>query len=77
MATRHTGPDSMEQLCRRLDIMIFLLLESGPEPSTTVTEKIERLASLGLSDVVVGGIVGKKPNYVGATRSRLKKQKEK
>ena len=64
-------------MSRRLDIMIYLLLVTGPEPSKTVTEKIERLAGLGLSDVEVGGIVGKKPNYVGATRSRLKKQRSK
>ena len=75
MIGRISGSSDVAALSKRLDVMIYLLLESGSEPAKTVTEKIERLIAMDLSDSEIGGIVGKKANYVGATRSRLKKKK--
>lgn len=75
MSLRSTALSDVTVLSKRLDIMICLLLESGPEPAKTVTEKIERLIAMSLTDSEIAGIVGKKANYVGATRSRLRKKK--
>ena len=75
MAKRATSPDDLTELRRRLDIMICLLLETGPEPSNSVAKKIRRLIGFGLTDSEVGAIVGKKANHVGSVRSRLKSKK--
>jgi hypothetical protein len=66
-----TEPDR-DGITRRLDIMIMLLLESGPEGVPSTTGKIEKLLSFGLTASEVARIIGKKPNYVTAVISGKK-----
>ncbi len=62
------------QIIRRLDVLIALQLElASASQSTPVAGKIQRLAQLGLSTSEIAKILQKKPNYVTATLSRLKK----
>ena len=58
---------------RRLDIMIMLLLENGPNAANSTTSKIEKLLSFGLTASEVARIIGKKPNYVTAVIASKKK----
>lgn len=76
MAARSTTSDDFAALQRRMDVIIYLLLHRG-DPAQTVTEKIAVLGDTALSDAEVGAIVGRKANYVAATRSRLRKQTKK
>ncbi len=64
----------LEEILRRLAILISLELESADRlHSVSITEKIERLATLGLSAAEIGRILGKSTNYVTATVSRQAK----
>lgn len=67
--------DFQTQMLRRLDVLILLELERprGEKPPT-MTEKIERLMSFGLSMAEVADVIGKPTNYVTATISRRKKR---
>jgi hypothetical protein len=58
-------------LSRRLDVLIFLQLD---ERCPSVAEKIMKLAESGLNSSEIGGIVGRKANYVTATLSQQKKR---
>lgn len=64
-------------LIRRMDIIIRLLLEKASEDSTSVTAKIERLLSYGLSKSETANILGKPVNYVTAVTAGKKKQVKK
>jgi hypothetical protein len=64
--------DSTE-ITRRMDVMIMLLLENGPDGAVSTTRKIEKLMSFGLTASEVARIIGKKPNYVTAVISGKKK----
>lgn len=67
-----TKDDNATQIRRRLDVMIYLLLEGGASPSKTTAAKIFRLLELGLSDSETAAIVGKQPKYVTAVKSQAK-----
>jgi len=63
---------------KRLEVIIMLLLESGPNPATSTTSKIEKLLGFGLTNAEVAQIIGKKLNYVTAvTSGKRKAQKPK
>jgi len=69
------GDDELSRARRRLDIIINLLLESGPNPSRTHTAKILRLLGFGLSDAETAAIVGKTPQYITAVKAQDKARK--
>lgn len=58
-----------------MDVLIALLIDlETPEPHrTTVTEKIYRLADLGVPQAEIAEILRKPSNYVSAVLSRRKK----
>ena len=59
-------------VCRRLDALILIALESGPSGAESTTRKIERLVELGFSQPEIAQIIGKKLNYVTAVLSQKK-----
>ncbi len=66
-----------EGIRRRLEIIILLLLESGPDAARTTSAKIQRLLGFGLTQSEVAEIVGKPLNYVTAVTSMKKKARRK
>jgi hypothetical protein len=67
--------DDAARIIRRLDVIIYLLLEGGTSPSKTTAGKIARLLGLGLSDAETAAIVGRQPKYVTAVKSQAKARK--
>ena len=66
--------DATGEIRRRLDLLIFLQLDDKyPSP----TDKIAKLDEAGLNSSEIGGIVGKKANYVTATLSQRNKRLKK
>ena len=68
MTTEH----DLASVCRRLDALILLALESGPSGAGSTTRKIEKLMELGFSQPEIAQIIGKKLNYVTAVLSQKK-----
>lgn len=68
----------LNQVTRRLDIIINLLLEMMPEEGRKVTmrAKIQRLSDIGLSPTEIGDIVGWSPKSVSGELSKMKKTKK-
>lgn len=68
MATEH----DFASVCRRLDALILLALESSPGGADSTTRKIERLIELGFSQPEIAQIISKKLNYVTSVISQKK-----
>lgn len=66
------------QILRRLDILIFLQLEtlSGKE-SVPISSKVLKLSEFGLSASEIANIIGKPTNYVTAIISKKRKKRDK
>ena len=63
------------ELLLRLDILISLLLETPrANESTSMTDKIAKLADLGLTPAETGRILGKPVNYVTGALSARKRR---
>ncbi|MGH9425519.1 MAG: hypothetical protein ACRD2L_04330 [Terriglobia bacterium] len=59
--------DFYQQMLHRLDIIIAVQLTMiRPDRVASVSERIVRLAELGLPPHEIGRLVGRKPNYVSA-----------
>jgi hypothetical protein len=68
---------SYESLVRRLDILISLVLEHSPaQTGFSMSEKIGKLADLGVAAADIARILGKPLNYVTATLSQRKSRKK-
>ena len=66
-----------ERLLRRLDVLIGLMLErSDPEGKHTMTAKVQKLKSYGLSNTEIAAVVGKTGAYVSASLAMAKKVKK-
>lgn len=65
------------EIVKRLNIVIHLLLEQRANSDESTTSKIERLLKLGLSKAEVAAIIGKPINYVTAVTSTKKKRHSK
>ena len=65
-----------EQLIKRLNAVILLMLERTGEqtPELTMASKIERLIGLGLSVRETGEILRKAPNYITAVTANAKRR---
>ena len=59
-------------LGRRIDVLIFLALD---QRLPSMTDKIEKLADVGLGSGEIARIVGKPSNYVTAVLSKGKNRK--
>lgn len=57
-------------VCRRLDALILLALESSPSGAESMSGKIEKLSDMGFSQSEIAQIIGKKLNYVTAVTSQ-------
>ncbi len=62
------------EIVKRLNVVIHLLLEQRANSDESTTSKIERLLKLGLSTAEVAAIIGKPVNYVTAVTSTKKKR---
>lgn len=60
-------------VCRRLDALILLALESSPSGAESTTRKIEKLLELGFSQPEIAQILGKKLNYITSVVSQRKR----
>ena len=69
--------EATAKLFKRLDVIILLLLESGPGGAESTTAKIEQLLSYGLTQAEVAEIIGKKGSYVSAVVAGKKKSRQK
>ena len=63
-------------LRKRLDIIIMLMMDRGPEGPSSTSGKIEKLLGFGLTASEVAQVIGKKPNYVTAVMSGRRKAKK-
>lgn len=70
-----TSNSTVEQVLKRLDIIVLLLLENVRDETPSISEKIDKLHGLGLTTGEISGIVGKPANYVSAVTRRKKKGK--
>lgn len=66
--------EKAEQILQRLDIIVSLMLESGPDGEPPLKEKIMRLDSLGLTPTEIGHILRKPPNQITGELSRQRKK---
>lgn len=64
-----------DELRKRLNVIIQLLLEMTPSGAESTTRKIEKLLDLGLSKSEVANVIGKKVNYVTAVTSAKKRSR--
>jgi hypothetical protein len=65
-----------EAIIQRLNILIALQLEAKPQGgAVSVSERIHRLADLGLGPAEIGSILGKKANYVSAVIGSKRRQR--
>jgi len=71
--------DFENKLLKRFNTLISLMLDiASTENAVSVTKKVDRLLSLGLSPAEIGEILGKPTNYVTAImHSKKKKVKKK
>ena len=69
---------SDEAIIKRLNVLIAILLEQSPtESSRSMTDKIVKLAEVGVPQADIGKILGKPLNYVTAVLSQRKSRKKK
>ena len=66
--------ENWDELRKRLNVIIQLLLEMTPNGAESTTRKVERLLDLGLSKSDVADVIGKKVNYVTAITSAKKRR---
>ena len=65
-----------EKSLKRLDIIVYLLLENSVEGPLSITAKIERLNQFNLTTSEISKIVEKPGNYVSLVTTRQKKRKK-
>ncbi len=65
---------SADEITKRLDLIIGLMLEWGPEATTSLDERILRLDRLGIGAAEIGRILRRPTNQVTATLSRQRKK---
>lgn len=66
-----------EDMIKRLDILIGLLLDqSSAETTLSMSDKIGKLADIGVPSADIARILGKPLNYVTASRSQRKSRKK-
>jgi hypothetical protein len=64
-------------LRKRLDVIIMLMMERGPDGANSTSGKIEKLLGFGFTASEVAQVVGKKLNYVTAVMSSGKRKGKK
>lgn len=68
---------NMEEVTKRLDVIIYLLLEQKRQGGTSRRDIIEQLTDLGLKDSEIARILGKTRSYVSSEVTLIKKTKKK
>jgi predicted RNA-binding protein YlqC (UPF0109 family) len=57
----------LQTIIQRLNILIAIELNAAPEAvSKSTTQRVRKLAELGLAPAEIGAIIGKKANYISA-----------
>ena len=72
-----TNAFEADDLRKRLDIIILLLLESVEGREQSFPQKVERLLELGLSQSDVAQVTNKKLNHITTIVARMKKRQQK
>lgn len=65
--------DKIDDVLKRLDILIYILLRQESIQEMTGREHIGLLTSLGLRDIEIAGILGKSRGYVASERTKIRK----
>jgi regulatory protein YycI of two-component signal transduction system YycFG len=68
---------NLEEIIKRLNILIALNLENTAQKGLSMTDKIIKLSNLGVSSADIARILGKPANYITATLSQKKRKKKK
>ena len=66
--------NKLDDVIKRLDTLIYILLRHGRIQEMTTREQIELLTSLGLRDIEIARILGKSRGYVASERTKIKKR---
>jgi len=69
---------NLEEITKRIDIIIYLLIKQRLEKETvTNREIISELVDRGLKDIEIANIFGKSRSYIASEITQLKKPKNK
>jgi len=69
-----SSDEKLDQILRRLDLIVSLMLEGGSEGDVRLEDKIVRLHGLGLSPAEISRILHKPINQITSTLSRQRKK---
>ncbi len=75
--TKEKSQMNMEEVTRRLDVIIYLLLEQKRQAGMSTRHIIKELTTLGLKDWEVAKILGKTRSYVSSEITLIKKSSKK
>lgn len=70
-------PLNIEEITKRLDVIIYLLLKQNQEKGATTRQIIKELNDIGLKDYEIAKIFGKSRSYIASEVTLLKKSKKK
>ena len=66
-----------EEITKRLDVIIYLLLKQIQEKGATIRQIIKELINIGLKDYEIAKILGRSRSYIASEVTLLKKSKKK
>lgn len=64
---------NVAEVTKRLDVIIYLLLEQKRQAGTSRRDIIKELTHLGLKDSEIAGILGRTRGYVSSELTQIKK----
>jgi len=65
--------DKIDDVLKRLDILIYILLRQEKLQEMTGRDHIGLLTSLGLRDIEIANILGKSRGYIASERTKIRK----
>lgn len=74
---KSTKPEDLEQVLRRLDVLIAILLEIGEKKGKpiTISTRVRILSQAGMRPVEISKILGKSLSYVTKEQALLRKER--
>jgi hypothetical protein len=75
--TKENEEINVEEVTKRLDVIIYLLLEQKRQAGVSKKQIINELSTLGLKDWEIARILGKTRSYVSSELTQIKKPNKK
>lgn len=75
--TKENSEMNIDEVTKRLDIIIYLLLEQKRQAGMSNRDIIKELTNLGLKDWEIAKILGKTRSYVSSEVTQIKKPNKK